>query len=620
MSRASNILFSVALAGDEAEPLRTRLGREFRLAGPCEIAVHTFFELFDQLAELAGDEMPRRPSRFLIFDLQRVIAFHDCGLPNEPSISSLVRFLLDGYPLQPLDGLAAAERGRPYRPGFDFAVLELIARCVIELDPGNYGVFDFSTGELLRSRLRNHPQAVPPRICAPHEKPQGSPFRSVITDRTLRSSSPPVLDELIERAAGIIRTDSTGWNFTSLASATTAVSRNRGASKEFCSGAGLSRREAQSVARCEAIERFQVAKQAPGAELVRGSYVDLAEYAVDPADLFFGRSPECPDDRMIPFDPKLPISWTWAWGPAERRWRLVPAQDIWFNTAVLLSEPRFVHPTTNGCAVGATIEEASVFAVLEAIERDGLLTSWYLRRPATEIDFDSFDREDLRTLLGRFQLAFSGYRPTLFDLTSDIGIPTVGGFAVREKGDGPRVLIAAAADIDPQKACLRALKELGRFRPTMTPERVAQLRERLADPASIVGVEGHWEYYTLDDHFDAFAYLELGLRDRIAVGDIGAACPIPPDEQLDLEVVLRLIDQRLHDVGAALYIKDITHRRLESCGLQAARAITPGLYPIWYGALYRRFAITDRLKRLAEAYTDLPFDRARLELGPQPMH
>jgi thiazole/oxazole-forming peptide maturase SagD family component len=619
----ARIVFGRALETPDTEDLRRHLARAMDRPEleAVAVAVETFFDLFHGLARIASDAAPRdTPHHFLILDLQRAIVFRDSGVAGEPGLCSLVRFLLDGYPLQPFLRFADAEQDRPWRFSFDPIVLELSARCLAELVPGEYRVLDFLTGAVLSGRLFPHPQATPPRIVDARAPAAGLPLRPLRTDRSLRSAAPPDLSAFVGEAAGIIRREQVGPNHASMPCSITTISLNRGAASDACGARTLRLADARAVARCEALERFQVMKQTPAVALVRGSYRELAEHAVDPLQLFFGRSPECPEDEDAPFDANVTISWAWAWGPFEQRWRLVPAQDSWFNTTTLMKEPRFVRATTNGCAIGATFEEACVAGVLEVIERDSFLTSWYLRRPAVQIAFESFETDVMRDLLGRFRLVLHAYRLVLIDITSDVGIPAVGAFAIREHGDGARIIVAAAADLDAETACARALKDLIGFNPDISAERKAELRKRLGNPASIVGVDGHWELYVLDEVFDAFDYLRLDERRTVAVQDMGADSPAPRDPQLRLDLLLETLDRRLHDVGAAMYLQDLTHPGLAACGLRTARAITPGLYPIWFGALRRRFAVTDRLRRLAEPYTGRPFAREHLQLAPHPMH
>src|SRR5215467_5606094 len=80
------------------------------------------------------------------------------------------------------------------------------------------------------------------------------------------------------------------------------------------------------------------------------------------------------------------------------------------------------HADSNGCAAGNTLEEAIVQGFLELVERDAYAIWWYNCLRCREVDLDSFDDSYIRDL--RTQLAASGRRLWVLDVTSDLAIPT----------------------------------------------------------------------------------------------------------------------------------------------------------------------------------------------------
>ncbi len=605
--------FSAALQGPTGEGLRARLLAAFGTDTNEQIEVVSLFEITDGIPAIL-----EQCAVFLVVDLQRVIVFRKAAQDTQVGLASLVRFLLDGYPLQPFGAFASGEVGQPFRFAFDLAVLDCVPALLEGLGAGEYATADLMTGELSRGALIAHPGACTcassSPVCGSHAP---SPLRPVFTGAGLRTGSPPDLGDLIDAAAGVVRTQ--GFTESALLS-TASVSLNWecGSRQEFCHGKAFTPREARAIAVCEAVERFQVVYPPPGERLVRGSYRELATIAVDPASLFFGS--DSPDSLLARFDPDRDMNWTWAWGPALREWRLVPAREVWWMTPPYeRQDPYYVSATTSGCAAGSTFEEAAVFGLLEAVERDAFLTSWYLRRPARQIDPRSFELEPLLMLAARFRLAFPNYKVILFDLTSDVGLPTVGGLAMRESGSGSRAYLSAATHIDPQQACFRALKDLTWLRAEPSVDYLAQIRRR-ADtdrkwPDSPIG---HVEYYTLDQNFAALAHL-ADPPECIPVQELGSASPIPPQSRIDLEEILLRLDLQLRTVGASLFIKDMTHPACAARGLHTARAITPGLYPLWFGLAVRRFAVTDRLRALAQRYTGRALEEGSLQLLPHPL-
>jgi len=116
---------------------------------------------------------------------------------------------------------------------------------------------------------------------------------------------------------------------------------------------------------------------------------------------------------------------------------------------------------SNGCAAGNTLEEAIVQGFLELVERDAYAIWWYnrLQRPAVELD--SFHDPYLRHL--KDQLAATGRRLWVLDVTSDLGIPSCVAVAHWVDGHREHMEFGSGAHFDARVAALRALTELNQF-------------------------------------------------------------------------------------------------------------------------------------------------------------
>ena len=84
--------------------------------------------------------------------------------------------------------------------------------------------------------------------------------------------------------------------------------------------------------------------------------------------------------------------------------------------------PARFHADSNGCAAGNTLEEAIVQGFLELVERDAYAIWWYNRLQRPEVDLGQFDDSYVRDL--QTQLAETGRRLWVLDVTSDLGIPS----------------------------------------------------------------------------------------------------------------------------------------------------------------------------------------------------
>ncbi|MDO8360291.1 MAG: YcaO-like family protein [Devosia sp.] len=174
--------------------------------------------------------------------------------------------------------------------------------------------------------------------------------------------------------------------------------------------------------------------------------------------------------RMLPFgetfDLDRAVSWVAGRGLMSGRPVLVPRDAIRFDGEA--PDLPGIALSTNGLASGNTRTEAEFHALCELIERDATAL-WSLLPPARQksraVAASSFEEATVDDLAGRVRRA--GLRLQLFDLTSDIGVPTVMAMV------GPEVSrsyfdVAAGTGTHPvpARAALRAITEAAQSRIT----------------------------------------------------------------------------------------------------------------------------------------------------------
>ncbi|MEM9556674.1 MAG: YcaO-like family protein [Acidobacteriota bacterium] len=576
----------------------------------------------------------------LLFDLHRLLVLRPRA--EGADAESALRYLLGAYPIQPRARLAAHLRTNGFRFFYPLGTLDLVPAVIDELDTGELAMLDLTTGSISRRQILEHVEAAPAAAIlaassAPERAPRDERFGRLEerrVDASLRAGFPRRLDDLVG-AAAVVQRRFTVRERLALPFTTAEVCWDDGRHREACYGKTTREDRAETVAVCEALERFQVATRPPTTALVHGSYDELSDRAVDPRTLFFGGEVfggdvfggevfggEFGDDRtadassLPPFDPTAPLYWTWASPAGGAEPALVPAQEVWFFTDRLPSETMFIQPTTNACALGGSREEAALFALLEATERDAFLTTWYLRRPARPIELGSITDPSFHHVRHRWQLAYPAYRAKLFDITTDLGLPVVMALAIRRDDwrdraaagalPGPKVFVAIACRLDAEAACRAALVDLAGFEPEMTPHRRARYEALHREPSTIEGPADHFGYYALDEPFRNLSFLDLGTDQdaerSVTVAAIQAEALTEATEGYELCSVLRAVEATWAPLGAGVYFRDLTHPLAEARGLHCVKAITPGLYPIWFGAGSRRFRPTRRLERLARAW------------------
>ena len=236
-------------------------------------------------------------------------------------------------------------------------------------------------------------------------------------------------------------------------------------------GKGSTAEQGEASALMEAIERYSGIFQ--GDEIrVTKRFTDFAPDAAIPPNevLLFsdaqyrrGLAPIMGQDvtpTAPPFDPSAKIEWSLAWSLRDECFKYLPTSLLYF---FYTGGPAaaFIHADSNGCAAGNTIEEAIVQGFLELVERDSYAIWWYNRSQRSELDLSRFDDPYVRDL--KAQLADTGRRLWVLDITSDLGIPSFVALSHAVQNGHDFVEYGSGAHFDPRIALLRALTEVNQF-------------------------------------------------------------------------------------------------------------------------------------------------------------
>jgi bacteriocin biosynthesis cyclodehydratase domain-containing protein len=234
-------------------------------------------------------------------------------------------------------------------------------------------------------------------------------------------------------------------------------------------GKGSNAEQAEASALMEAIERYSGIFQGDEIRITR-RFSDFAPGdAIRPNDiLLFSDAQSLPEQTgeedshetqttPAPFDPAAKIEWSPVWSLRDNRFKYIPTSLLYF----FYSGPAAFHTDSNGCAAGNTIEEAIVQGFLELVERDAYAIWWYNRLQRPEVDVAHFNDSYVRDL--QSQLAETGRRLWVLDVTSDLGIPTYVAILHWMQNGQENIEFGSGAHFDPRIAMLRTLTELNQF-------------------------------------------------------------------------------------------------------------------------------------------------------------
>ena len=161
-----------------------------------------------------------------------------------------------------------------------------------------------------------------------------------------------------------------------------------------------------------------------------------------------------------PLDPSAKIEWSAVWSLRDERFKYLPTSLLYFFHT---GGPHAgqIHADSNGCAAGNTIEEAIVQGFLELVERDSYAIWWYNRLQRAELNLSQFDDPYVRDL--KSQLAETGRRLWVLDITSDLGIPSFVALSHAAENGHDFVEYGSGSHFDARIALLRALTEVNQF-------------------------------------------------------------------------------------------------------------------------------------------------------------
>jgi ribosomal protein S12 methylthiotransferase accessory factor len=234
-------------------------------------------------------------------------------------------------------------------------------------------------------------------------------------------------------------------------------------------GKGSTAEQGEASALMEAIERYSGVFQ--GDEIrVKRRFTDFAlGDAILPNDVLLFSDAQYRTRQMPawesgepqpvpnPVDPSARIEWSPVWSLRDSRFKYFPTSLLYF----FYSGPAAFPTDSNGCAAGNTLEEAIVQGFLELVERDAYAIWWYNRLQRAEVDLDQFDDSYVRDL--KTQLAETGRRLWVLDVTSDLGIPTFVAILHWTQNSQENIEFGSGAHFDRRIALLRALTELNQF-------------------------------------------------------------------------------------------------------------------------------------------------------------
>jgi ribosomal protein S12 methylthiotransferase accessory factor len=271
----------------------------------------------------------------------------------------------------------------------------------------------------------------------------------------------------------------------------------------------------------------------------------------------------------------------------------------------------FVYETSNGCALGGSLEEAIFYGILEVVERDSFLMTWYAELPLPRLDPYSANDQELQLMIDRVR-AVGGYDLHFYNSTMEHGIPSVWAMAKNRKQKGLNIICAAGAHLDPVRAVKSTVHELAAMMLTLDEKLETNQDEfvrMLQDSSLVQKMDDHGMLYGLPQAEERLQFL-LAFDEEFKWKSTHA----------DLTDDLQDILQKFRRLNLDVIVVDQSTSETKRNGLHCVKVLIPGMLPMTFGHHLTRVTGLERVLRVPMelGYTKQPLTLEQLNPHPHP--
>ncbi|WP_020060407.1 TOMM precursor leader peptide-binding protein [Bacillus sp. 123MFChir2] len=365
----------------------------------------------------------------------------------------------------------------------------------------------------------------------------------------------------------------------------------------------------------EGLERYCGLEPRGKRTVIHDTFRNLTHQALNPLEVGVHAQEQYmkPNFPFKPFHPDRPMNWVWGYSFLQERPILVPELLAYYS---LGSKDGFVYETSNGCALGGSLEEAIFYGILEVIERDSFLLTWYAKLSLPRLDLSSAADQELQLMIERVR-AVGGYDIHVFNSTMEHGIPSIWALAKNRKEKGMNILCAAGAHLDPVRGVKSAIFELAGMMLTLDKKLEANHKkyvQMFLNPSLVKQMHDHPMVCALPEAEERFRFLLDNNRPLQTFTEAFKQKTRHEDLTDDLREMLHM----LHQLNLDVIVVDQTTPEIMRNGLHCVKVLIPGMLPMTFGHHLTRLTGLERVlhvpMKLGYTKQSLTFE----QLNPHP--
>jgi ribosomal protein S12 methylthiotransferase accessory factor len=263
--------------------------------------------------------------------------------------------------------------------------------------------------------------------------------------------------------------------------------------------------------------------------------------------------------------------------------RLGTDEEVWlpmqFCNYVNKDGFKLVSETSNGMALGASKYEATLYALLEFIERDAFLIFWHKKILLNRIDPESID-EEAKKVMESFET--DGKKVYLFDMSIDIRIPVVLALVI-SPDIKPCTYLSSAAHLNYHKAVNNALKEAVVAHNIYSKN--PNVGKKYKNKYEVVDLPDHYNYYARPEKIKTYDFL-LNSNEKFAVEDLYEKTSFKSDKE-----ALKYLLNRMSHIKD-IFCLELLNKAINDVGFSVVKMIIPEMQPMYFGQSNKRINIS----------------------------
>ncbi|WP_347551326.1 TOMM precursor leader peptide-binding protein [Pseudalkalibacillus hwajinpoensis] len=321
------------------------------------------------------------------------------------------------------------------------------------------------------------------------------------------------------------------------------------------------------------------------------------------------------DYPFTPFHPDRKMNWVWGYSLIEKAPILVPERLAYYSMGC---GDGFIFETSNGCAIGGSLEEAIFYGIMEVLERDSFLMTWYAQLPLPRIDPYSSNDEELLLMIDRMQ-EITGYDLYLYNATMEHGIPCILTITKNRNPESDRLnlMCAAGAHLDPVRAVKSAVFEsVGMITPLNKEfkKKKAEYVKMFNDSSLVQKMDDHGMVYGLPEAEERLQFILNQHRPLQTFAEAFHMSKRHSNLTDDLNTMLQIFRSLKLDV----IVVDQTTPEIKRNGLHCAKVIIPGMLPMTFGHHLRRVTGLSRVLKVPKELGYVNRELTVEKLNPYP--